>query len=425
MYLKLLLYYLNITYWRNKSTKRVEKMQIEKFSRVFEYAKDNSKFYHDLYAKHDILDLEIKTIDDIRKVPIVNKDLLRKHKIEDIITREPNDNLDYHYTSGSSGEPFQLVSTKFENFTAHVRFLKILMIHGYTPFKKMAVISRYKKDYEFKVDKIVRFAAFKKLSFFPKISISIFEPVDDIINTLNDYKPFVVWSTPSVLIQVASELKNRNERLNIPLIVLMSEMVSNSDLALLKKHIGINVLDTYGAMEAPSMGYSYNSIDYKEFLVSSVFSEVINIRSFNDEKVGDIVITNLVNKTMPFIRYDLRDFVGVINDDKFPSLMIGKVHGRSDDIICFGDKYSLAFHQSYQMFENFKECEKYKIVQYPNGEISLQLKIADGYSKVEVEKKAKEIWSRYYPGFPINVEWVEKFEINKLTGKFKVIEKLK
>lgn len=425
MMLKLLLYFLHISYWKNKSAEKVKSMQIKKFRMIFEYARDNSKFYRDLYAKHDVLDLEIKTIDDIQKVPIINKDVLRKHKIEDIMTCESNDNLDYHYTSGSSGEPFQLVSTKFENFTAHVRFVNILMMHGYSPFKKMAVISRYNKNHKFKIEKTSRFNIIKHLKFFPKITISIFEPIEDIINTLQVYTPFVVWSTPSILLLVANELKKRNDRLNIPLIVLMAESVSDNDLNLLKSYIGSDVVDTYGCMESPSMAYSYNSVDYKEFLASSVLAEVTNNRDFNGSKVGDIIITNLVNKTMPIIRYDLGDFVGVINDDKFPNQRIGKVHGRYDDILYFGDNYSLAFHQSYQMFEDFKECEKYKIVQHPNGEISLQLKIADRYTKAEVEKKAKEIWIRYYPDFPINVEWVEKFEINKLTGKFKVIEKLK
>lgn len=425
MMLKLLLYFLHISYWKNKSAEKIKSMQIKKFRKIFEYARDNSKFYRDLYAKHNILDLEIKTIDDIQKVPIINKDLLRKHKIEDVMTCESNDNLDFHYTSGSSGEPFQLVSTKFENFTAHVRFVKILMMHGYSPFKKMAVISRYNKNHKFKIEKTSRFNIIKYFQLFPKTTISVFDPIEDIINSLQLYTPFVVWSTPSILLLVANELKKRNERLNIPVIILMSESVSDSDLNLLKSYIGLTVLDTYGCMEAPSMAYSYNSVDYKDFFVSSVLPEVINIREFNDSKVGDIVITNLVNKTMPVIRYDLGDFVGVIDNLKFPNQKIGKVHGRYDDIIYFGNNYTLAHHHSYQMLKDFSECEKYKFIQYPNGEISLQLKIVDGYNKTEVEKKAKEIWSRYYPGFPINVEWVEKFEINKLTGKFKVIEKLK
>lgn len=424
MILKLLFYYLYLLYWNNRSLNKIKSMQIKKFRKVFEFARDNSKFYHDLYAKHNLLNLEIKSYEDIEKVPIINKAVLREQKIENIMTCERNDNLDFHFTSGSSGEPFQLVSTKFENFTAHVRFIKILMQYGYTPFKKMAVISRYKEGHNFKIENASRINIFKRFSLFPKETISVFEPVELIIKKLEAQKPYVIWATQSILVSIAQELRNNNKNLRIPLIVSMSESISDSDLILFKEHLGLNLIDTYGCMEAPSMAYSYNSIEYKDFVTTSVFPEVVNKRTFNENKVGDIVITNLINKTMPIIRYDLGDFVEVLEEAKFPNKRIGRIHGRYDDILNFG-KYSLAHHHSYQMFKDFRECEKYKIVQYPNGDVALRLKIAPEYTKVETERKAKEIWNKFYPDSDIKIEWIEKFEVDKHTGKFKVIEKLK
>ena len=83
----------------------------------------------------------------------------------------------------------------------------------------------------------------------------------------------------------------------------------------------------------------------------------------NGFRVGDVIITNLINKTMPFIRYDLGDFVEVLDDRQFPNKKIGRIHGRFDDIITLDNGETLSFHQTYQLFHDFHQCKQYKFLQ--------------------------------------------------------------
>ena len=128
---------------------------------------------------------------------------------------------------------------------------------------------------------------------------------------------------------------------------------------------------------------------------------------------------------MPFIRYDVGDYVGVWDNDVFPLKKIGKVYGRFDDILDLGDGNTLSYHQTYQLFRGFHEVEQYKFIQTPEKEIILQFKINSNYNKEEVINNAKNIWAKYYPQKALKIEIVDKFEIDKKTGKFKVLEKLK
>jgi phenylacetate-coenzyme A ligase PaaK-like adenylate-forming protein len=153
--------------------------------------------------------------------------------------------------------------------------------------------------------------------------------------------------------------------------------------------------------------------------------EVINKRTFNEQNVGDIVVTNLINKTMPFIRFDTGDYVGILDDKRFPSVKIGTVFGRFDDILSLGDGDKLMFHQTYQMFSGFLECEQYKFIQRANGEIVLQLKIKTGADKKDVKQKALDKWNQKFNRVPLMIEFVDFFAIDSKTGKFKVIEKIK
>ena len=108
MILTLAKYYLSLHYWNIASADSVRKMQLKKFRVIFEYARQNSKFYKDFYHERGVSNLKIENYEDIEKVPIINKDILRKYAIRDLMTCEIDDNLNIHSTSGSTGEPFKI-----------------------------------------------------------------------------------------------------------------------------------------------------------------------------------------------------------------------------------------------------------------------------------------------------------------------------
>jgi len=427
MILKLLKYYLSLFYWERASVDAVKRMQLRKFRQVFEYAREHSKFYKDLYTKHGVMDLKIEKWEDIDKVPVITKAMLREYSTSDIMTCEIHKNINIHSTSGSTGEPFKIAYTKYEDYTSHVRLTREIMKHGYTPFKKMALLSRYEPGHNFEVEDDIGLISKiqKKINIFPKKVISIFEPIESVIKQLEEYKPFIIWSTPSYIHLLALELKRQNKDLKVPLCFLMAETISPEQMKLFRERVCKNVIDAYGCMESPSMGYSINTTDCKNLVVSTTLVEVINQRKVNDKEVGDIIVTSLINKTMPFIRYELGDYVGIIDDESFPTKKIGKVYGRFEDILSLDDNKTLSFHQTYQMFHDFHEVEQYKFIQLLNDDIVLQLKTKKGTDQEDVKKKALSIWNKYFPKSILLIEFVEEFEISKKTGKFKVIEKKK
>jgi phenylacetate-CoA ligase len=425
MFLELFSYYCSLQYWGAASIDRLRPMQLHKFRDVFEYARAHSKFYRNLYKEHGILNLKINSWDDVQKVPIINKTMIRNHDIRDIMTCEIDSNINIHSTSGSTGEPLKIAYSKFEDYASHVRLTTAMMKYGYNPFKKLVLLSRYEPGHEFEVE-----SDLKKLNLIQRLFpvfrrevISIFDPVTTIIEKLKKYNPYVLWSTPSVIHLLAMELERQKQRLEIPLIVTMAETISDDQLALFRNRICLNILDVYGCMESPSMGFSYNSVGYKNIVSDSTLAEVINPRDMNGFRVGDVIITNLINKTMPFIRYDLGDFVEVLDDRQFPNKKIGRIHGRFDDIITLDNGETLSFHQTYQLFHDFHQCKQYKFLQRKNGDVILQLIVEPGVNKDTVAVAVMDRWHAKFPGARLEIEWVDSFKIDARTGKFKVLER--
>ena len=102
MVFQLFKYFISLIYWNMQPVEKVKKMQLRKFKEVFEYAREHNPFYRDLYTKAGVMDLDIKTWEDVEKVPIVDKDEYRRIPLEQRLSEPYNPKKHYkHSTSGS------------------------------------------------------------------------------------------------------------------------------------------------------------------------------------------------------------------------------------------------------------------------------------------------------------------------------------
>ncbi len=426
MIFNLLKYYFSTIYWDKASVDAVKRMQLKKFREIFEYARINSKFYKNLYDDAGVLELKIESISDIEKIPVIDKYLLKKYDYQDILTRPITNKLNLHPTSGSTGEPFKIYQNKFEDYTAHVRVFIMLQTLGYNPFRNITMITRYESDDKFKVEGDIRILSKlqKYLNLFQRHIISIYEEPAVIIKKVVQNKPFILWSTPSVLDMVANELLMQNKRLDIPYVVLTSENIAPHQYKKFFSCISKNVIGLYGLMEAPSLAYDINNTGRLLTFPNTFFVEYLNQQMHDGQSTGTPVVTNLVNFTMPFIRYNTHDVSNMLDTPGFPFKEIGYVRGRIDDILQFPDANLFVHHHAHEMFMDFEECEQFKFYQVNNGPIVLQLKPNKSFSKELIKIKAMQRWNKRFSKYPLKVEFVENFEINQITGKFKNIEKI-
>lgn len=306
-------------------------------------------------------------------------------------------------------------------------FYALRKIAKYSPLKKITLITRYEEDDNFQVEGDL--SLIKKLQryfgIFSREIISIYSNPDEIIKKLILNKPYIVWSTPSVMEIVANRLAEKNITLNIPYLYFTSEHLNNIQYEKFKKFISNNIIDIYGSMESPCLGFEFNKSGKRIVYPNSNLFELINYRMYEEKTFGEVVITNLLNYSMPIIRYDLKDLCEIKDDNNIPHKYIYSIIGRIDDILSFPDGTQFVHHQAYEMFMDFEECEQYKFIQIEDQDIILQLKPNKKYNIKDVEFKAMERWNKRFSKYSLKIEFVEKFEINPITGKYKNIEKLK
>jgi phenylacetate-CoA ligase len=96
---------------------KLKQLQIKKFKRIFDWAYNNSPFYRNLYKAAGIEPGDIKTYEDIKKVPKTDKGMLR-----DVQSRPPfpygdmlavplSEVTEFRQTSGTTGTPVYQADT--------------------------------------------------------------------------------------------------------------------------------------------------------------------------------------------------------------------------------------------------------------------------------------------------------------------------
>jgi phenylacetate-CoA ligase len=90
---------------------KLQQFQLKKFQKILKWAYENSPFYRDLYRKAGLEPGDIKTLDDIRKVPKTEKSMLREAQGREpypygtILSVPLEQVTEYRQTSGTTGQP--------------------------------------------------------------------------------------------------------------------------------------------------------------------------------------------------------------------------------------------------------------------------------------------------------------------------------
>ncbi|MBP5787607.1 MAG: hypothetical protein J6Y19_07315 [Kiritimatiellae bacterium] len=423
---RLLAYFFECIRTFHLSPEEVQKRQIAKFREIFELAREKSPFYRELYRKAGVLDLEIRSMDDIRKVPTIDKALLRGHKSEELLTTGSTEGLLLTTTSGSTGEPFRIFTTRYEMLTSYVRVFVMYWKSGWRPWHRILMINRYRPDSVFEGEKQMPWLRRlqKMVPLFRRDIVSVFNPPETIWHWMEERTDArVLLSTPSAMDILCAYFEEQDIVRPFKLVVLMSETLSDAQRERFKKRFGPNIVGHYGQQECPTIGFDAGDRDEKQLFSDSFLLELQDTPN-GSPSPKEAVVTNLVHRAMPIIRLQSHDLVKDLGTPDCPTKRIGPICGRVDDIIRLPSGRHFFHHHAYAMYSSFVDCLQYKIVQYPDRHVALRLHIRNDADETTVRLEALRRWHEYFPEEPLEIEFGPLMDVSPTTGKFKNIERL-
>ena len=184
-------------------------------------------------------------------------------------------------------------------------------------------------------NKLYESAKSKKVSF---NFFDLFEKLDSHIERLNNLQPTILIAQPSLLMLLSNKKVNGELKINPKKIISVAEVLTNEDRSYIEKTFQIKLAEVYQCTEGfLASSCSEGTLHFNEdFLIIE--------KKYIDEEKNRFhpIITDLLRKSQPVVRYELNDIITEKKNCKCgsPFLAIERIEGRSDDIIVLKDKYN-------------------------------------------------------------------------------------
>lgn len=305
---------------------RLNREQIEKFrnkslKKILKYT-CKVPVYKEKYKKNGINIQEIQTTNDIPKLPLISK--------QDFMNNFPKGIAPENYnfkkgivvtTGGSSGKPVSIYTDIYSLSRVISLAARQNHIYNYNLRKiRFASIGTHisgRNDYILENTLINQTKIFRKPGNY--IAINAFEPIKEIINKLNEFKPDLIYTYPITLQHIAYfKRKGYCDNVNPKILEVSGYSLDPYTKKYVEDTFKCKVVNLYQTVESGGdialecLEGTWH-VNYDMFYIETINEKFEKV---SGEK-GHIVITKLFGRGSPIVRYTgLDDWVTIVDDYK-------------------------------------------------------------------------------------------------------------
>ncbi|MCM1054518.1 MAG: hypothetical protein NC394_03250 [Bacteroides sp.] len=404
-----------------KSRSEIEEDSFRKLKDLCIYSGQHVPYYKNLFKSIGFVPENMNSYEDFKKIPILDKDIVRKHTEELCSDEIKKMNVMPANTSGSTGTPLSFYLDINANMAI---FCKLWLMWNQSKKwrigKTMLSIGAENPE-----------LAEKDWWFNPKNRFLYFtsnrmtqDNVEMYYNLAKKYKAAAVCGFPSTIYLFGKLLKEKKFRLEFDTIFVHSENLLDYQEKFIKEFFGARIVNQYGNNEkAGLIHYCKNNVLHSQD--DYAYHEVIDERG-NDSlpgEIGRLVCTNLFNYCMPLIRYDTRDKV-VFSDESCTCgsnfKVVKQIIGRASDVIYTSDNRKLSVIDT--AFWDSDNIEMASIYQSVKGEVIVSIVKGKDYCE-ENEKALIDGFKKQSAGnLKVEIKYVQEKDIPRTpAGKVKFI----
>ncbi|MGD9780910.1 MAG: phenylacetate--CoA ligase family protein [Kiritimatiellia bacterium] len=407
--------------WRDLSASQwwpraeLEAMQGRELDRLLEHAKRFVPYYAAALAD-DSGSSGVSCRDRLARLPILTKETVRTRGA-DLASRDGRGGkIHVSRTGGSTGEPLVVATGTAGVVAAQAAVLRgrdwagvrlgdwgaSLKAHG-----RISLAGRWKAG-------LIRLRPFAS-------SLSREHLLNDVIPALKSSPPRYLAGYPTSLLGLAALLGEGE--LRISAILSTGEMLYPEQRAALERIFAGRVFDSYGSNEVASIAFECEH-GRKHVTDEQVLLEVVDDSGQPVwDAPGRILVTDLRNRAMPFIRYELGD-LGTLVRKPCPCgrhlLVLKELEGRTQDALCGpnGARMSGVFFAG--RFRDLERIRAYQVVQTSATDVTLRYVPAAGDAEPEVREIAAVIRDRLGPEMRVETARCDDLPLTR-AGKTRLV----
>jgi len=326
-----------------KSKRRIAEEQLQHLRALVSYAKAKSPFYKKILSRTRIKHVDIKSLNDIQKLPITTKGQMQRHNRKFYCVGQ-KDIAEIVSTTGTTGEPVFVVLTKQD--------LQRLALNEARSFYCANTGSLDTFHIAVTLDRLFMAGMAYYLGI-TKLGASVFRVgmhnVKKHISLIKRLKPTGIVTVPSFLITLIEEMRKDQiapRSLSLKKAVLIGDNIRDEDFklcgagSLIARAWPLKLYSTYGNSEAAisfcECGIGAGAHEHPDL----VFSEILDERgnSLPNGETGELALTTLQTQGMPLLRYRTGDITFKITEKckcGRNSSRIGPILGRKAQMLKF------------------------------------------------------------------------------------------
>lgn len=186
-----------------------------------------------------------------------------------------------------------------------------------------------------------------------------------------------------------------NKELRIRSVIPNAERCDDTTKAILRKRLGVPVVTRYSNTENGIIAQESNDdLDYYDINWASYYVEILDVNSNEPApygEVGRIVVTDLFNYRIPFVRYDTGDLGSIIEKNGEPKLR--SIEGRKVDILYDVNGRIVTPLLINILGRKFKNIDQIQFIQHDKDRYEVIINSLKGFShESELIKEIKRIF---------------------------------
>jgi phenylacetate-CoA ligase len=290
-------------------------------------AYENVPYWHGLLDSAGIKPAEIRTADDLRKLPLSTKGQIVSRPTRDRLPSDPS-KLIQRFTSGTTGPPMEvyyargfIVSTLIYLYGHYRRWFGLGRMYKVLQISSVAAAAPKSKPEESS-----RSPAWQRRArgaeasrpgaaiVWPAIdrfvrSVHFESRIETVLPVIKTFAPDVIMINASYLRMLADHAGETVESVRPKVLISTGEPLDEPTRSYVERRLGSPVCQMYGSNETGSL-----ALDCLEGRGLHIFSDraIVEVLSKDGEpvspgEIGEIVVSELLNEGMPLLRYKMRD----------------------------------------------------------------------------------------------------------------------
>ena len=320
------------------SRAEIEKLQLERLQATVAHCM-NSPFYKARFEKEGLKPEDIKTLDDLRKIPFTTKQDLRETYPFGMASVPLEKCVRLHSSSGTTGNPTVILHTQKDLDAWADALARCMWMVGLRPTDVFQNSSGYGMftgglGFQYGAERLGMLTV-------PAAAGNSLRQ----IKFIRDFGTTAVHAVPSYVTRLYEVMKEQGvdprKDTKLKTLIIGAEPHSEEQRKRIEEMMGVKAYNSFGMSEmcGPGVGFECPEQNGLHFWEDYYIVEIVNPETLEpvpDGEIGELVLTTLNREAMPLLRYRTRDLTRVLGRTcpcGRNHVRLDRMRGRSDDMI--------------------------------------------------------------------------------------------